>query len=329
MISKSSIALITAIGTLLAGVAAVLGLWVRQGSGGGTATNTTETTSSDGSGETVTVTSFSELADWVADVATPTLPATEESYVQYDDLGSESFSLKVPGAWGDHSPSTWLADTGEALGRSVAASADVDLLFDQLNVPGVYVATSGVHLDPVSLIADQRDHRTALCDDGTEGAFTGEGYSGAFGAWTGCGTESPGSITLDFAVRDKQVGTSVLFFFRLTDLRDVPALRTALNSLEVLAPTDPSGGVQPEPLEPGGGQPVDPKPEASHPKPKDPGAGEPSSTPAAPGGGQPTPTPEPTVGGGQPRPVVDPDPGPPRVTAIPDVPADQEVIGDE
>ncbi len=229
-----TVAGVTAIGTLLAGVAAVVALWPRS-----EATLATDVPTPPP--ETVSpppvVTSFESLSEMLADISTTELPAGESDYATYDLISTASSHLSVPTAWQDRSNATWIAADGEPLGQLAGASANIDDLYDRLDVPGIVLATSALHLDPHDVIEGKAPDREALCEGGRANRFVGEGYSGEFRIWTRCGAPgSERSVTLDFVVQDTRFRTTILIFARLTDSRDMAALRNAVLSLETVAP---------------------------------------------------------------------------------------------
>jgi hypothetical protein len=255
-------AVITGVGTLFGGTASLLGLISKppvQEAGDAAAVSDPPATSSVIPSPLPTLTSLDELADIVAETATMYLPSGEEAFDEYDIISTTSSSMKVPMAWVDRENSIWAARDRQAIGEMVGASEDWSKLHDQLDVPGLMLASSAAELVAHELVESKVAARAAACQGGDLRQFSGDGYIGEFRLWDRCGAAGEGSLTLDFVAQDTEFLGMIMIFARLTDRRDVEAFRTALGSLETYGPDQTPEKLQlevnaAEALDAGGGE---------------------------------------------------------------------------
>jgi hypothetical protein len=247
------VAMLTAIGTLLAGAAAILTVFVR-GDGGGadvprdppTAAAATETGTAAGSSAKSAAVEQPDIAGFVA--LRSTVQSFGEEHLgqqgaaltgEFQEIASTSDLLIVdfPTDWQDVETTNWLADrvdVDEVIGETVIAAHEVDDLYDTDDAPGAFIAYSQSVL-PLTEVMDIRvEQRSRICRSGGVGDFNGDGFTGMYGLWSGCGA---GSITLDLVVTAPRGGT-INLFLRLSSKSELPAAERILSSLRVQYPSD-------------------------------------------------------------------------------------------
>jgi hypothetical protein len=237
--SKRTIAWVTAVGTLLAGVAAIAGVGWKFDWPWSTPEPPIE--------------SLSAIADVVEREAAEALPALGASYTAYSPIGTGVSTVRAPVEWAQRGIAPWYSPRGDTLGTYTAATTDILEISDERLEPGVWLGTSDTEFDPHEIIDYSDGTWLQSCDDNSpEHAFDGAGYEGAFRVWSACVTgDTAGSVIVEFVAVDTMDRGSTVLRCRLIDARDLTAFREAITSLERIIVT-PQPLDQPDPV-PGDG----------------------------------------------------------------------------
>lgn len=243
--SKGSIAVVTALGTLLAGVAALVALWLPTDV---TADPTEGSTDDPGEIETPSpapteVHDLTSMTQFVIDAAQPELPGGG-SYNDYVALESGDFdvylSVTTPRSWRDVKGDDWLDARGAVQGRFLAAGPDIDRLYDSWDTPGLFFG-AGRGLDPQEVLDGRETNRRDSCKSGGTDQVLADGeLDGVFRVWTRCGEN--GSVAIDIGVHDRQSAITASIKFRAVDQRDLAAFRTMIETFRFVSLKDIGSG---------------------------------------------------------------------------------------
>jgi len=225
-------AVVTAVGALLVGIAAVIEIFVSTGTenDSGNSDNTTSSLSPP-KASSATALGFVEFGSTFRAVAEDSISSADQSFAGFREVHASDrrFSVRLPKEWDDIEKGPW-REGGS--GRFVAAATRVRGLYDDYTTPGFFV---GVTAAP-SITADQftrklKRQRDGVCSNGRSGRFDGGGFTGTFHIWLKCGGTS--MAIADLAVESRITGSFVHVMSRVSSRRDLEAAQRALSTLDL------------------------------------------------------------------------------------------------
>jgi hypothetical protein len=231
-LSKTVVVTIAAVGTFLAGVAAVLAFWIPAAGPAAPAQTGNTTSETDGITDENTVDTLSRMRDLVRDKSAAYLQVSPDGrYSNWQDVASVPFTARVPAVWNAQDFAAWLDDSDNEIGTAILASTrNVEDLYDESAVSGIWISGTVATLDPGELLSERKDKREALCNESEEIPFATKTFTGLTTLWTSCGN---GDLAIvDFIANHNVSGATAVVFVKAISIEDVEAFGTVVDGLK-------------------------------------------------------------------------------------------------
>lgn len=230
------VAVVTAVGTLLAGAAAVIGMFLGAGREDDSGKSKSDAAKLPAPASTPTPTStpargFVEIGSTFRAVAEDSIGNADRSFAGFREVhgSDERFSVNLPKEWDEVKKGRW-KDGGS--GRFVAVATNVDGLYDDYTTPGFFVGvTGGPSTKSDDFLKKLARQRNGVCSRGETGHFDGGGFSGSYYIWLKCGKTN--MAIADLALESRMTGAFVHVMSRVSSRRDLEAAQRALSSLDL------------------------------------------------------------------------------------------------